>query len=129
VELVLVGTAVAVGIAGIVGAIVLLKPARLVPKAESPPDVGIQGVLANKFHVDEFYDRAIVQPTLSLSRRVLYRGLDIGIIDRIMVVGFGWSLPRFLAYIGSRLQSGLVSDYAWVMVVGVILVLGAFTLR
>lgn len=89
----------------------------------------MERVLAEKFYVDEIYDRAIVRPTLSLSRRVLFRGLDIGIIDRIMVVGFGWSLPRFLAYLGSRLQSGLVSDYAWVMVVGVILVLGAFTLR
>ncbi len=128
-ELTLIAIAIAIAVVGIVGAVVLLRPARLLPKAESPREVGIQALLADKFRVDELYDRFIVQPLLTASRRVLYRGLDIGIIDRIMVVGFGWSLPRFLAYLGSRLQSGLVSDYAWVMVVGVILVLGVFTLR
>jgi hypothetical protein len=60
---------------------------------------------------------------------VLYTGLDVGIIDRLFVVGLGWQLPRLLAMLGSRLQSGRVGDYAWVLLIGVILVLGAFTLR
>ena len=128
VEVVLVALAVIIALAGIVGAVVLLKPARLLPKREAPPDTGIERILADKLYVDEAYDRAIVQPTLGLSRNVLHRGLDVGIFDTIMVVGFGWSLPRLLAYIGSRLQSGLVTTYAWVMVVGVLLVLGVFTL-
>jgi NADH-quinone oxidoreductase subunit L len=79
--------------------------------------------------VDTGYDEAIVQPTLATSRHVLYTGLDVGIIDRIFVVFFGWEFPRLLARVGSRIQSGLVGTYAWVLLIGVIVVLGAFTLR
>lgn len=129
VELTLVSIAVVVALGGIIGAAVILKPSRLVPKKDAPPEKGIERILAEKLYVDEAYDRAVVQPTLGLSRNVLYRGLDVGIFDSIMVVGFGWSLPRLLAYIGSRLQSGRVTNYAWIMVVGVLLVLGVFTLR
>ena len=128
-EVWLIGAAVLIAVAGIVGAILVLKPSRLVPKADAVPEHGIERVLARKFFVDEFYDAAIVRPLGWTSRRVLYRGLDVGIIDRIMVVGFGWQLPRLLASIGSRLQSGRVGNYAWVMIIGVLLVLGVFTLR
>jgi hypothetical protein len=86
-------------------------------------------VLANAYFVDKAYDDVIVQPTLATSRNVLYRGLDLGIIDRIFVEFFGWEFPRLLARVGSRLQSGLVGTYAWVLVLGVIFVLGAFTFR
>jgi len=55
--------------------------------------------------------------------------LDTGIIDRVFVIGIGWVLPRTLGKIGSALQSGRVGNYAWVLVLGVIFVLGAFTLR
>src|SRR5690606_20340932 len=55
VEFVLIGVAVAIAVVGIVGAVVLLKPARLVPKSESPSEVGVQALLADKFRVDEMY--------------------------------------------------------------------------
>jgi NADH-quinone oxidoreductase subunit L len=126
-ELFLVGAAVAVSAIGIAIAYALLKPARLVPKREAPAEQGLGLVLARKFYVDEAYDRFIVRPTLSLSRKVLYHGLDVGIIDRLFVLGFGGQVPRLFAALGSRLQSGAVGTYAWVMLIGVIAVLGAFT--
>jgi NADH-quinone oxidoreductase subunit L len=129
-EYALVGAAVLVAAAGIAIAYVRLRPARLRPKAESPAEPpGIERALANKLYVDEFYDGAIVRPTLYASKNALYTGLDVGIIDRIFVVGLGWQLPRLFAYVGSRLQSGVVGSYAWVLVIGVVLVLGVFTLR
>jgi hypothetical protein len=38
-------------------------------------------------------------------------------------------VPRLVGWVGSQLQSGQVGTYAWVLVVGVLLVLGAFTGR
>jgi NADH-quinone oxidoreductase subunit L len=126
-EYALVGAAVAIAVLGIVLAVVLLKPARLRPKAEAPEEQGIERVLRDKFYVDELYDRVIVRPTLATSDKLLYQGLDVGIIDRLLVTGFGQQLPKLLAMVGSRLQSGAVGSYAWVLLIGVIVVLGAFT--
>jgi NADH-quinone oxidoreductase subunit L len=129
-EWALLGLALLVALAGIAIAVVRLKPAALRPKAESPPEpAGIERTLANKYYVDEAYDAAIVQPTLATSRNVLYQGLDVGIIDRLLVVGLGWQLPRLLARIGVSFQTGQLGSYVWVLLIGVVLVLGAFTLR
>jgi NADH-quinone oxidoreductase subunit L len=128
-ELALVGAAVAVAALGIGIAVARLKPARLVPKAQAPEERGIERVLRDKFYVDELYDATIVRPTLATSDRVLFQGLDVGIIDRLFVNGLGAQVPRLFAAVGSRLQSGAVGNYAWVLLIGVIVVLGAFTLR
>ena len=71
----------------------------------------------------------VVRPTLAMSRKVLHTGLDQGIIDRVFVVGLGGKVPQLIGKIGSGLQTGRVGSYAWVLLVGVVLVLGAFTLR
>jgi hypothetical protein len=79
-----------------------------------------------------------------VSRGLLWRGIDNGLIDRLTrlivqskdddaAVGTsvpmgGW-LSRAVGYLGSQLQSGRVGTYAWVLVVGVLFVLGAFTFR
>ena len=127
-EYVLIGAAVAIGVIGILLAVLLLKPARLVRKAEAPEERGFERVLLHKYYVDEAYDRAVVQPTVRGSRSVLWRGLDAGIIDGLFVNGSAW-LARGAGWAGSRLQSGQAGTYAWVLVVGVLAVLGAFTLR
>jgi NADH-quinone oxidoreductase subunit L len=114
---------------GIGFAVLRLRPAALVPKAQAPEEQGVERVLRDKFYVDEAYDAAIVRPTLAASEKVLYRGLDVGIIDRLFVIGLGWQVPRLFALVGSRLQSGAVGNYAWVLLIGVIVVLGAFTFR
>jgi NADH-quinone oxidoreductase subunit L len=94
--------------------------------------------------VDELYDSAIVQPVVSTSRSLLWRGVDVGLIDgitRLFVqskddeaspgtsVPMGGFVTRAVGWIGSQLQSGQVGTYAWVLVVGVLFVLGAFTFR
>ncbi len=143
-EWALIGFAVFIAVVGIAIAYTRLKPAALVPAAESPEEHGIARVLANKYYVDEIYDAGIVQPIVSTSRGLLWRGIDVGIIDgltRLFVqskdddnapgttVPMGGLLPRTLGMIGSFMQSGQVGTYAWVLVVGVLFVLGAFTFR
>jgi NADH-quinone oxidoreductase subunit L len=143
-EIALILVAVAIALAGILLAVVRLKPERLVPKVESPAEHGFEKVLADKYYVDEAYDAAIVQPLVGISRGLLWRGVDVGIIDRLtrlivqskdddQAVGTsvpmgGW-LTRAVGYLGSQLQSGQTGTYAWVLVVGVLFVLGAFTFR
>ncbi|HEY5544977.1 MAG TPA: NADH-quinone oxidoreductase subunit L [Gemmatimonadaceae bacterium] len=126
-EMVLIGLAVAIAVTGIVYAIARLKPAALVPKAQAPEATGIERVLEHKYYVDELYDRTIVKPVVGVSRRVLWRGMDTGLIDGLLVNGSGY-LMRGLGWVGARLQSGQVGTYAWVLVIGVLAVLGAFSI-
>ncbi len=124
-EQALIGTAVAIAVTGIVIAFVRLKPAALVPKKDSPESTGIEKVLEHKYYVDEAYDRAIVQPVVTGSRLVLWKGVDVGLIDGLFVNGTAL-LARAVGWMGAQLQSGQVGTYAWVLVLGVIALLGAF---
>jgi NADH-quinone oxidoreductase subunit L len=121
----LIAVAVAIAIAGIATAVVVLKPAALVPKAQAKPEEGFERVLANKYYVDEIYDAAVVKPVYEVSRNVLWRGVDVGLIDGLLVNGSAWA-ARFAGWLGSQVQSGQLGTYAWVLVLGVLLVLGAF---
>jgi NADH-quinone oxidoreductase subunit L len=127
-ELTLVGVAVAIAIAGMAIAFTRLKPQAVVRPAEAPEPEGFERVLEHKYYVDEFYDRTVVKPVVGVSRFVLWRGMDVGLIDGLFVNGSAW-LMRGLGWIGARLQTGQVGTYAWVLVIGVLAVLGAFSLR
>jgi len=124
----LIALAVLIGVAGITTAIIKLKPATLVPKREAPQEEGFERVLLDKYYVDEIYDDAIVKPVVGISRGVLWRGVDAGLIDGLGVNGSAY-LTRFVGWVGSQLQSGQLGTYAWVLALGVLAVLGAFGLR
>jgi NADH-quinone oxidoreductase subunit L len=127
-EVILIGAAVAIATLGILFAAIRLKPARLVPKDQAVPEKGFERVLANKWYVDELYDRTIVQPVVRVSRRLLWTVTDTWLIDGLLVNGSA-RLTSFFGRIGSYLQTGSVSTYAWAIALGVLVVLGAFTLR
>lgn len=127
-EYMLVGIAIAIAAIGIAFAIARLKPAALKTKNESPASEGIDRVLEEKYFVDEGYDKVVVQPLLGVSRAVLWKGMDAGLIDGLFVNGSA-QLARGIGWVGSRIQSGQVGTYAWVLIIGVVAVLGAFTLR
>ncbi len=74
-------------------------------------------VLANKYYVDEIYEAAIVRPGHALSKRVLWRGVDVGLIDGLLVNGSA----IVVAIVGSLLrlfQNGLLRFYAYVFAAG-----------
>jgi NADH-quinone oxidoreductase subunit L len=127
-ELALVGVAVLIAVAGIAIAWTRLKPETLVPKAEAPQEEGFERVLLDKYYVDEIYDATIVTPIVSTSRGLLWRGIDAGVIDGLGVNGTAY-LSRFIGFLGSQLQSGRLGTYAWVLTLGVLAVLGAFSIR
>jgi NADH-quinone oxidoreductase subunit L len=127
-EIALIGAAVAIAVLGIVIAYVFLKPERLVPKKNAPEEQGFEKVLLNKYYVDEVYDDVIVEPVYLGSKNVLWRGLDAGIIDGLFVNGAAW-LARGFGWLGSRFQTGNVGEYAWVIVIGALAVIGVFSFR
>ena len=127
-EYTLIGVAVAIALIGIWVAWSRLKPQALQPKAQSPASEGFERVLENKYYVDEFYDTTVVRPTYATSKNLLWRGVDVGLIDGLMVSGSAW-VARGAGWIGSALQSGQVGTYAWVLVLGVLAVVGAVSIR
>jgi NADH-quinone oxidoreductase subunit L len=121
-ELFLVGAAVAIGAAGLVAGWWATLRRRTLPAAESPADTGLAGVLYRKYYVDELYDGLIVRPVVWLSRFILWRGVDQGMVDGAAVNGTA-KLSRGLGWLGSRLQTGQVGVYIVLFLVGAVWVL------
>ena len=122
----LVGVAVGIAAIGIWFAWSRLDPKKLVPKTQAKPEEGFSRVLENKYYVDEMYEKTVVTPTYATSRNLLWRGIDVGLIDGLLVNGSAW-FTRGVGWVGSALQSGQVGTYAWVLVLGVLAVVGAVT--
>ncbi len=127
-ELALIGTAVAIAIVGIAIAFLALKPASLVTKDQSPGEHGFEKVLAEKYYVDEIYEAGIVHPAFATAKNVLWRGLDVGIIDNLFVNGSA-AVARGFGWIGAQIQNGSTGVYAWGIALGAIVVLSVFSFR
>lgn len=82
--------------------------------------------LYNKYFVDEFYDAAVVNPTVDGSRILLWRVMDAGVIDGA-VNGVGKE-ARNLGSLLRLAQSGYVRNYAAWVVAGAILVIAVMGL-
>jgi NADH-quinone oxidoreductase subunit L len=123
-EFLLVGGAILVGVVGLVlGARATL--ARRIPTArEAPEDTGLARVLNRKYFVDEIYDAAVVRPVEWVSRVVLWKGVDQGLIDGAAVNGSA-RMSRGLGWLGSRLQTGQVGVYVVLFLIGALWILRA----
>ena len=74
-------------------------------------------VLWGKYWVDETVESALVQPAYAASRSFLWRGIDINVIDGF-VNGTGRATSAAAGAV-SRLQTGLVQNYAVSITLGV----------
>jgi NADH-quinone oxidoreductase subunit L len=88
---------------------------------------GIHRLLLHKYYVDEIYDAAIVRPVTSVSTEVLWRGVDVGLVDGA-VNGVG-STVRGAAGAFRRLQTGSLRAYAAGVLGGALLILGYYLWR
>jgi NADH-quinone oxidoreductase subunit L len=82
----------------------------------------VHKLLYNKYYVDELYAGAVVRPLVSLSRNVLWKIVDAGMID-----GAVNGLADGAVAVGDTVrhtQSGNTRSYAVWVVVGAIVVLG-----
>jgi len=82
---------------------------------------GLRALLENKYWVDEAYDAAVVRPIHWLSRGVLWRVVDVRIIDGIVNLLGG--VTKAFSYVFRFFQSGYVQTYVLVLVLGVLALL------
>jgi NADH-quinone oxidoreductase subunit L len=83
---------------------------------------GVHKLLYNKYYVDEIYAAAVVRPLIWLSRNVLWKVVDAGMID-----GAVNGVADGAAAVGDTVrhtQSGNTRSYAVWVVVGAIVILG-----
>jgi NADH-quinone oxidoreductase subunit L len=113
------------GLLGIALAYVMYIVNPLMPLRLATQFKGIYEFLLNKWYFDELYDRIFVQPLIRLAR-VLWQVGDATIIDGV---------PNGLAELtadGSRqlvrIQTGSLAVYAFVMLIGVVALVGIFML-
>ena len=126
VELALVGVATLVALAGLVAGF-RRTLARPIPAARAaPPETGLARLLNRKYYVDELYDTVVVRPLMAISRSWLWRGIDTGLIDGFLVNGAARA-SRAIGRVGSRLQTGQVSAYLLLFLVGALWVLRVVT--
>ena len=81
--------------------------ARSCRRRQAPPDTGFALVLNRKYYVDELYDALIVRPLVWLSRVVLWRGVDQGVVDGAGVNGAA-CVSRLAGWLGSAAADGQV---------------------
>ena len=84
-------------------------------------------LLEHKYYIDEVYDAAIVQPIKQSSISILWKFIDVQIIDG--AVNGAAQLAGLLGSTLRYLQSGLARSYVAVLVFGALLVIGYFVIK
>ncbi len=110
-----------VGVAGILLAYVFYVAKRGLADSFAKAMNGFYTLVYNKYFVDEIYNALVVRPLVAISRIVLWRGVDAGLIDG-MVNGVG-ARSRGIGGILRLLQSGNIRTYAAWVVLGSLVVL------
>jgi NADH-quinone oxidoreductase subunit L len=110
-----------VGIAGILLAYVFYVAKRGLADSFAKAMNGFYTLVFNKYYVDEIYNAVVVRPLVAISRIVLWRGVDVGLIDGT-VNGVG-TRSRGVGSILRLLQSGNIRTYAAWVVLGSIVAL------
>jgi NADH-quinone oxidoreductase subunit L len=89
------------------------------------PERAMPRLLENKYYVDEIYDATIIQPIEVGSREGLWKIVDVGAIDGILVHGPGEIVKR-LAQTLRYMQFGFVRGYAAIILAGALIIIGYF---
>jgi NADH-quinone oxidoreductase subunit L len=122
----LVAISVAAGLLGIGLAYLFYVVKPSIPESIASTFQSGYNLVANKYYVDEIYDVTVVHPIEQGSRTLLWRGIDVAVIDGL-VNGAG----RSAAAIGGllrRLQSGWIPSYASWILFGCVMVIIAMGL-
>ena len=118
-EWILAGASLAWGLLGLLLGYIVY--ARKVSIAEGFKNMGggfVYRLLLNKYYVDEAYEGTFIRPGFRLSRTVLWKGVDTGLIDGLLVNGTALAVAIF-ASILRVFQNGMVRFYAWAISIGV----------
>jgi NADH-quinone oxidoreductase subunit L len=112
-----------VGLAGIALAVLLYLLAPGIPPALAARFGGLYRFLLNKWYFDELYSAIVVRPAQGLARQFWKVG-DARIIDGMPNGAAG--LAAGVARGTVRLQTGRVANYAFTMIIGLVLFITLF---
>jgi NADH-quinone oxidoreductase subunit L len=115
-ELLLMLLSVVVAASGILLARVFYITKPGLPAAMTARLGGVYTLVANKYYIDELYERTIVRPGYALADNLMFKFIDAGIIEGI-VNGVG-IFARLLGAVTRLAQSGVVRTYAFFMLIG-----------
>ena len=90
-------------------------------------NIPLYNFLLNKWYIDELYDFIFVKPTKRIGNLLWKKG-DIGIIDRFGPDGIS-KVVKYISNISTKLQSGYIYDYAFVMLIGLSVLITYFILK
>jgi NADH-quinone oxidoreductase subunit L len=82
---------------------------------------GLYRLLVHKYFVDEAYDAAVVMPIVNISDHILWKGVDVAVIDG--TVNGSATLVGRLAAAARRVQTGVAQSYALVFATGILLLI------
>tara|TARA_A100001015_G_scaffold301834_1_gene389231 strand:- start:196 stop:2103 length:1908 start_codon:yes stop_codon:yes gene_type:complete len=83
--------------------------------------------LLNKWYIDEFYEKVFVNPAKRIGS-IFWKKGDIGIIDRFGPDGIS-KLVKIISNKTGRFQTGFIYDYAFVMLLGLSILLTYLILK
>jgi NADH-quinone oxidoreductase subunit L len=121
-ELVLMITSVGVALLGFGAAWYLYKAHPEKPAQLAKSAGGLYTAVANKYYVDEFYGATLVKPILLASTNLLWKGVDVTLIDGALN-GSAAGAQETSRGVG-RMQSGNIRSYAGWVAVGAAVVIG-----
>ena len=124
VELTLMGVSIGAALGGIGLAAFFFLARRAAAEAMAARFAPVHRLLLNKYYVDELYEAALVRPIMAVSRVVLWRGVDVGVIDRSVngVAAIAGGLGAAIR----RVQTGSVRSYAATLLVGAVFLVGYY---
>ena len=120
-EYLLMSISVALAVGGILFARHLyLKDNSIAEKISKKYNYGYK-LLFNKYFVDEFYDKVVVNPIKNFSDSVLWKKLDVKIIDEF--INASGRITEYLSSLFVKIQTGVTDTYVLIFVMGVVLIL------
>jgi len=126
-ELTLMGVSSAIALLGIGIAAYFFLFNRALADSIASTFAAVHRTLLNKYWIDELYDATVVQPLKWASDHVLWKVIDVWIIDGI-VNGVG-TFVRGSAALIRMTQTGSIRTYAASLMVGVVLILGYYLMQ
>ncbi|MEX2116805.1 MAG: NADH-quinone oxidoreductase subunit L [Bacteroidota bacterium] len=120
-EYILMGLSVGVAAAGIALARFVYLKRRDITETVKARFSTIHKLLFNKYYVDEVYDGVVVRPTVRLSEHLLWKGIDVTVIDGL--VNGAAKVVAWAAQGIRKWQTGVAQVYATAFLAGILLVL------
>ena len=90
-------------------------------------NIPLYNFLLNKWYIDEFYEKIFVSPAKKIGS-IFWKKGDIGIIDKFGPDGIS-KLIKVISNKTGRLQTGFIYDYAFVMLLGLSILLTYLILK